>query len=209
MTSKNAQNPAVYVIDDDEDLRDVLAALFLTVRIQTNTYGSVDDFLHDYKTSSPGCILLDMRLPGMSGVDLLNLLKKNGDPIPVIMFTGYADVPTAVRAMKLGATDVLEKGGSPQELIEYVQRALANDQESRRAWNDLIENGRRLENLTDREREIANLVVDGLTTVEIATKLSISPKTVEVHRTSIMKKTGVHSVAQLVRLCLQAKPKAA
>lgn len=209
MTDKNQPTPFVYIIDDDEDLRSILVSLFDTVRLQAKAYGSVNDFLAEYPESTPGCILLDMRLPGISGIELLNLLKERGDPIPVIIFTGYADVPTAVRAMKLGATDVLEKGESTQVLIEYVQRAIANDLAARFTWNEVLANGKLLATLTTREHEVANLVVEGLSTASIAVKLSISPKTVEVHRGHIMKKTGVRSVAQLVRLCLRAKSDAA
>ena len=201
MNSTNDQR--VYIVDDDDGVRDSLAALLQSVGIASRGFGSAEALLEALATESPACLLVDVRMPGMSGLELQQHLLERKLAVPLVMMTGHGDVPMAVQAMKNGATDFLEKPFNEQALIELVQRCTAKGmaEDQRRASKDQIRN--RLRTLTGREREVMRYLVDGKSSKQIAALLELSPKTVDVHRYNIMHKTKANSVAELVRMCLE------
>lgn len=195
----------VYIVDDEPELTATLASLVKSVGLKAQTFGTAKAFLEVYKGGSPGCLVTDLRMPGMSGTDLQQLLIDRGDRIPVIVVSGFADVPTTVRAMKAGARDVFEKGGSQHALLEAIQKAVAA---SVQVWEEGVQAAaiqERFNALTARERDVLELIVEGLPNREIAASLGISSKTVEVHRGRVMQKLEVDSVADLVKLALSLK----
>lgn len=196
------QPSTVYVVDDDAAMRDSLCWLLSSVSLKAKAYASADEFLADWDPSMPGCLLLDLRMPGLNGLELQEKLVKDGREIPIIFLSGHGDVPTAVRAMQSGATEFLTKPFSERFLLERVQAALEQDikQRRHRRANEVLE--ARYAVLTPREREVLHLVVAGKVNREIAEDLSISPKTVELHRSNLMKKMHADSVPSLVTMCL-------
>lgn len=200
--------PAVHIVDDDAAVRAALAALFGTVGIACAAYASAEEFLAAADTGTRGCLLLDVRMPGMGGLELQRVLRDRGIAIPVIVITGHGDVSMAVRAMKAGAADFIEKPFNGQELIDRVKECLQADAESRRERVLREEAISLLRQLTRREEEVLERVVAGRPSKVIAAELEISEKTVDVHRSNIMRKTGTRSVAELVRLWLRAGPDA-
>jgi two-component system response regulator FixJ len=203
MTESNLQlssQPTVYVVDDDQATRKSLRWLVETLGVPVQTFHSGASFLDSYDPLQPGCLILDVMMGGMSGLDLQKELNERKIEIPVIVLTGYGDVPTAVRALKNGAVEFLEKPFDGEVLLEQVRRALDVDA-LRRRERDAGEVVRtRLSRLTPREMEILKLVVEGLSSKEIANKLDVSFKTVEAHRAKIMRKMEASGVAQLVRM---------
>jgi RNA polymerase sigma factor (sigma-70 family) len=199
----------VFIVDDDEAMRDSLRWLLESVGWQVDAYASGQAFLDQYRTDWPGCLLSDVRMPGMSGLQLQEALQHSGCGLPVILITGHGDVPMAVRAMKHGAVDFLEKPFNDQVLLDCVQRALARDAEQRRLRRVREEVRRCLAHLTERERQVMELVVGGASNREIAENLSLSPKTVEVHRAKMMHKMQASSVPELVRKAMLAGEPAA
>ncbi len=197
--------PTVFVIDDDASIRNALHLLIKSVGLTVETHASGRQFLNDFDPTTPGCLVLDLRMPGMSGLELQEELHRRGISIPVIFITGHGDVPAAVRAMKAGAADFVEKPFSDQFLLDTIQRAIAQDTQMRKRWADAERARDRLETLTPREREVANLVVAGKASKQIAAELRISQKTVEVHRLHIMEKLGVGCVVDLVRMVFAAR----
>lgn len=197
-----SDQPTVFVVDDDEAARDSLCWLIHSVGLTTETAVDAGEFLARYDPDRPGCVLLDIRMPGMSGLELLERLRKNGARIPVIMITGHGDVPMAVRALKAGAADFIEKPYNDQVLLDCIQRAIERD--ARRRQQSLLasETAERWDALTPREREVMALVVDGRSNKEISQRLAISVKTVEVHRAHLMQKMQAESVSHLVRMAL-------
>ena len=195
----------VFVVDDEQVVRDSLRWLIESVGLSVQTFASADEFLDSYNSSMAGCVILDVRMPGISGLELQEALRNRDDMIPIIVVTGYADVPMAVRAMKSGATEFLQKPYSDQRMLDLVQRAIDNDAQYRKKNARLKELRQRLESLTPRENEILVLVSDGLASREIGERLDISQKTVETHRTNMMKKMQVSNVALLTRLYLEAQ----
>jgi two-component system response regulator FixJ len=195
----------VFVVDDELVVRDSLRWLIESIGLSVQTFSSADEFLDSYKSTTAGCVILDVRMPGISGLELQEALRERGDMIPIIMVTGYADVPMAVRAMKSGATEFLQKPYSDQRMLDLVQRAIDTDAQYREKNARLKELRQRLESLTPREKEILVLVSDGLASREIGDRLDISQKTVETHRTNMMKKMQVSNVARLTRLYLEAQ----
>jgi two-component system, LuxR family, response regulator FixJ len=192
--------PTVYVVDDDQATRKSLRWLVETLGVPVQTFHSGASFLDSYDPSQPGCLVLDVMMGGMTGLELQKELNERNIEIPVIVLTGYGDVPTAVRALKNGAIEFLEKPFDGEVLLEHVRRALELDA-ARRRERDADEVVRqRLDKLTPREAEILKLVVEGLSSKEIATQLDVSFKTVEAHRAKIMKKMEANGVAQLVRM---------
>ena len=192
--------PTDFIVDDDQAVRDSLRSLVESVGIAVRTYSSAQAFLDDYDPRQTGCLVLDVRMPGASGIELQERLRETGSKIPIIVMTGHADVVTAVRAMKAGAVDFLEKPFSDQLLLDQVHRCIERDAERRAEDAEAQEIiGRRAE-LTPRQRRVMDMVVGGERNRVIAQHLGISLKTVEAHRAKVMEKMRAHSVAELVKL---------
>lgn len=198
-------NPTVFVLDDDPAIRRSFQELAKTAGLQVEAYGSGDRFLASYDVERPGCLVLDLRLGGRrSGLDVQDELKRRGATLPIIILTGFGDVPTSVRALKSGALDYLQKPAAPRLLLERIREAIEVDLRSRSMPNGRAAVRRRLERLTPREREVADLLLDGKTSKEIATSLNMSPRTVEGHRRKILFKMEVSSSALLMRDLLES-----
>ena len=191
--------PIVYVIDGDASVLESLRCLIESVNLEVETHNSTDTFLESYNSARPGCLLLDIRLPGMSGLDLQDHLRRSEKTLPIIMITAYGDVSVAVRALKAGACDFIEKPYKDQDILDAVRNALNLDLDQRKRRSISCEIKQRVASLTPRELEIMELVVNGKPTRLIASDLQISPKTVESHRARIMRKMQAGSIAQLVR----------
>lgn len=192
----------VFVVDDDQAVRDSLALLVQSVGLEVETFAGAQDFLDAYRPERRGCLITDIRMPGMSGLDLQERLSADRYHIPVIVLTGFGDVPAAVRALKGGAIDFVEKPFNPQALLDLVHQAIAQDGELReRAARD-SDRAERMALLTRREQDVMALVVAGKANKVIAMDLKISERTVELHRGRIMKKMRVRSLAELVQIVL-------
>jgi len=198
----NEAESTVFVVDDDADLRESLGWLFQSAGLRVKSYSTAQEFLTDYKPEEPGCLLLDVRMPGLSGLDLQEELRRRGVPPPIIMMTGHARVPMAVRALKGGAIDFIQKPFSDQELLERIHQAIDLDRRTRQVRTEAAKFAALLTYLTPRERKVMDLVIAGKPNKIIAADLAISPKTVEIHRGRVMEKMRVESVAELVRLDL-------
>jgi len=196
--------PTVFVVDNDRAMRDSLSWLLDSVGLRVRSYATAAEFLADHDPAQPGCLVLDVRMPGMSGLDLQAELARRGVELPTIVITGHAEVSMAVRAVKAGALDFIEKPFSDQLLLDRVRQALEIDLEVREVRRRREDALRRLATLTAREREVLNLVVAGKQNKEIASELGVSPKTVEVHRAHVMSKMCVDSLAELIRITLLA-----
>jgi len=191
--------PVVFVVDDDAAIRNSLLRLIQSVGLKIRTFRSGEEFLEDFDPDAPGCLVLDVRMRGMSGLDVQKKLTAMGAPIPIIILSGHGDVPMAVRALKAGASDFMEKPFSPQILIDRIRQVIEQDAETRRqrAEKKIIQH--RLSCLSDRQREVLDLVVAGLTTNQIARRLSLSPKTVYAHRAEALGKMKTGSIADAAR----------
>jgi two-component system response regulator FixJ len=198
-------DPTVFVVDDDPGIRDSVTWLFQSVGLRVETYGSAQEFLDTYVTTRPGCLILDVRLPGMGGLDLLDALRRRGATLPVIVVTAFGEVHSAVRAMKGGAIDVMEKPTRDQVLLDRVQQALDLDRRKRASLASRSEAAARYARLSKREVEVLRLIIAGKANKVIASDLTLSTKTVEAHRAAIMRKLGVQSVPELVRIVLLAE----
>ncbi len=194
------QNPIVYIVDDDPDMRDSLRWLMKTVGLRSETFPSASDFLRDFSPNGPGCLILDVRMPGTSGLDLFEDLVSRGEGMPVIFITAYADVPMAVRALKSGAVEFVEKPFNRQTLLDKVQRAIKDDLERRSRLTARETFLARFRSLTDKEHEVLDLIKEGRANKEIAARLEITSRAVELRRSSLMRKLGVRSLAELLRL---------
>lgn len=192
----------VHVIDDDDALRDSVRLFLVNEGLSVRTYASATDFLDGLDSAPAGCVVTDVRMPGMSGMDLLAHIAGKGLALPVIVVTGHADVPLAVRAMKQGAIDLLEKPFQADELIGAVRRALALGKDSQANEADTQEILARLATLSVRENEVLDRLIKGQPNKIIAYEMGISPRTVEVHRANVMKKTQAGSLSELVRMFL-------
>ena len=192
--------PVAYVVEDDESIRTLWRWLMESNGIAVRTFASAAEFIAEYRAGAPGCLILDLRLPGMSGRDLQDYLKAKGIAIPIVFVTAHGDVRTAVTALKEGAFDFIEKPFSYRQALATVRKAFERDAEDRArdARHALI--ARRIAALTDREREVLRCVIAGKPNKLIADELAISVKTVEVHRAKLMEKMEVDSVAELVQL---------
>jgi FixJ family two-component response regulator len=200
----SSPQPTVYIVDDDQATRKSLRWLVETLGVQVQTFHCAVSFLDAYDGAEPGCLVLDVMMPGMNGLELQRELRGRGIEIPVIVLTGYGDVPTAVRALKQGAVEFLEKPFNDDVLLEQIRLALMLDGRRRRERDVLDLVRERVARLTPREYEILALVVEGLSSKEIAGRLTVSFKTVEAHRAKIMRKMEAESVAQLVRIVVSA-----
>ena len=206
MTTTPQPSPAtVFVVDDDEAVRDSLALLLRSVELAVATFSSANEFLDSYDPAAPGCLILDVRLPGMSGLELQQRLADDGADLPIVFITGHGDVPMAVRAMRRGAVDFLQKPFSDQQLLDRVQQALAEQSQRRQQSESKAEIAQRIRSLTPREHEVMELIVEGLANKVIANRLGTSQRTVEVHRASVMRKMQADSVARLVHLVFAAE----
>jgi len=194
------QSPTVFVIDDDVSIREGLQNLFRSVGLDVKTFASGQEFLAQANLNQEGCIVLDVRLPGMSGLDLQERLSGEKIALPVIFITAHADIPMSVRAMKAGAIEFLEKPFRDQDLLDAVQHAIDRDLTARAAQGRMDELRMRYQSLTVREQEVMAFVVHGLANKEIATALSLSEATVKVHRGRLMSKMNADSLGALVRI---------
>ena len=195
-------DPVVHVIDDDKAMRDSLAFLLDASGLAARTYDSAAAFLEQLDGALPGVVVTDVRMPGMSGLDLVRRLKTREPALPIIVITGHGDVPLAVEAMKAGVVDFLEKPFDEQSLLAAIRAALADRSKAETLEAERERIRTTLEELTPREREVLDGVVEGKLNKVIAHDLSISPRTVEVYRANVMSKTGARSLSELVRMVL-------
>lgn len=194
----------VFVVDDDEAVRESIQLLVESAGLAVEVFASARAFLESYDPGRHGCLVTDIRMPGMSGLELQEHLAASGVTLPVIVLTGHGDVPAAVRALKAGAVDFVEKPFQPQALLDLIGQAIDRDSRIREASAREAAVAERLESLTPREREVMELVVAGKANKVIAAELDISERTVELHRGRIMRKMKVRSLADLMRLVLGA-----
>lgn len=200
--NKNTMQPTVFVVDDDQAMRDSLCMLLESVGVACRTFSSANDFLASCDPKHEGCLLLDVRMPGMSGMELLEMLKSRGILLPPILITGHGDVPMAVRALKQGAYDFIQKPFNTQELLDRIHAAIQMDSENRQRLREIERRRAHLATLTRREAEVVDMIVTGNSSKVIAMKLGISPKTVDAHRANILKKLDVRTVAEIVQFRL-------
>ena len=195
----------VYIVDDDEAMRDSLAWLLESQGFAVDPYASAEDFLAAFRDGMPGCVVLDVRMPGMSGLEMYEKLNARHCTLPVIFITGHGDVPMAVSALKKGAVDFIEKPFGDKDMLRLVEQCLALDRDNREKNRAYAAAARRQASLTERELEVMNLIIDGKLNKQIADVLNISIKTVEVHRARIMDKMAVRTVAELVQAVMCAR----
>jgi FixJ family two-component response regulator len=205
--------PVVLVVDDDPSVRRAIQRLVESVGLQVKLFGSAQEFLHSEGPDAPGCLVLDIRLPGISGLDFQRQLAEANIHIPIVFITAHGDIPMTVRAMKAGAVEFLTKPFRDQDLLDAIQIALERDRRRRAQEAEAAKLRERYESLTPREREVMPLVVSGLLNKQIAAEIGASEATVKVHRSQLMRKMGAESVADLVRMAAEmgipaAKPKA-
>jgi FixJ family two-component response regulator len=192
--------PIVFVIDDDASVRKALGRLLKAVGFRAETFASAEEFLEHPLPDVPACVILDVNMPGLNGLDLQRALVEGGAGLPVVFLTGHGDIPMTVRAMKAGAVDFLRKPFDDQDLLAAVRQALAGSAQVRRAAVEVDEIRRRAESLSPREREVLPLVVSGLLNKQTGHKLGVTEKTVKAHRAQVMRKMRADSLAELVRL---------
>lgn len=195
----------VYVVEDDEAVRDSLELLLKSDGKLVKTYENAAVFLKDYSETMAGCMVLDIRMPGMDGMELQKKLNEKHSILPIIFVTGHGDVPMAVDAMKEGAVDFIQKPYREEALLEKIEAALEQDLEQRKTLDEKQEIIRRIKSLTPREHEIMDRMIEGQANKVIAIELEISQRTVEIHRSRVMHKMGTHSLAHLVRMVLSVK----
>lgn len=200
-----ARETTVFVVDDDQAMRASLKWLIESVGMQVETYESAQAFLDAYYPGRAGCLLLDVRMPGMGGLELQSYLARREIRIPVIIITGHGDVSMAVKAMKVGAVDFIEKPFDDEELLNSIRNALQHDEKQRVLRAQRADIAARMAELTPREHEVMAMVTDGKSNKEIAATLGVSAKTVEVHRARVMDKMRADSLAELVRMALLAR----
>src|ERR1700675_2972963 len=200
--------PVIYVVDDDDGMRRALDTLLCTVGFKTAVYSRPTDFLANFKADAPGCLVVDIRMRDMSGLEVQQQLNRIGSMMPVIFITGHGDVPMAVQAMKEGAFEFIQKPFRDQDFLDRINHALKQDAENRSTVARRAEIQHRLESLTPRERQVMDFVVDGAANKVIAIDLDLSERTVEIHRAKVMEKMGARSVAHLVKLHLTLTDKA-
>jgi FixJ family two-component response regulator len=196
----SAEEPVVFIVDDDEGIREATRSLLASVGLRAETFTTAQEFLGSRPPDAPACLVLDVRLPGLSGLDLQHELIQAGIPIPIIFITGHGDVPTSVQAMKAGAVEFLTKPFQDQQLLDAIHRAIAGDLLERPRRAETAKLRRRYGSLTPREREVMAMVVAGLLNKQTAAEIGTSEITVKVHRAHIMQKMRADSVADLVRM---------
>jgi FixJ family two-component response regulator len=199
-----SEKNTVFVVDDNPSFLTAVSRLLRAAGFDVKTFSSATKFLSEVAPDAQGCVIADLKMPGVSGLDLQNTLSKGDNPMPVIFLTGHGDIPTSVCAMRRGAEDFLTKRGSKEELLDAVKRALARDAKAREERARLCELRARFDALTQREREVLAHVLHGKLNKQTAFDLGITDRTVKVHRASLMSKLGVQSVAELTRLVQEA-----
>jgi len=198
--------PTIFIIDDDPAVRQALTVLVRSMRLQAEAYESAQEFLDAFDAARPGCLLLDVRMPGISGLGLLEQFNREDIPLPAIVMSAYGDVPMVVRAMKAGALNFLEKPCRDQQLWEAIQEALKWDNQHRQSLALRSKVRDRLQRLTSGEHDVLRLLIDGKSNKTIAAELNLSVRTIEVRRAKLMKKMKADSLAELIRLTLAADP---
>ncbi len=195
----NTENPIIYIVDDNDDIRETLELLFESVDLCAESFGSAGEFLDAYPMGQSGCLIADVRMPEMSGLELQKEMAKRSIDLPVIIITGYGDVEMAVNAMKAGAADFIEKPYKEQELLDRVHKAINQSAQKHQESSEEQRAREGLARLTPRERQVLEFVVDGEPNKRIAFHLGLSEKTIEFHRANIMKKLEAKSLAELIR----------
>lgn len=196
----NDPNSTVYIVDDDASVRDAVCNLLESVGLRGVTFGSTEEFLAASRTQSPSCLVLDVMLPGMRGLEFQEMLKKSGVSIPIIFITAHGDIPMTSKAMKAGAIEFLAKPFPKEDLLAAIHRGLQLDRTLREKQTELATLQKRFEQLSPREREVMDLVVTGIINKQIAGELGISEVTVKIHRRQVMEKMQAESLADLVRM---------
>ena len=197
--------PTVYIIDDDEAVRESLALLLDSVDLRHASYASAEEFLAHYSPEMTGCIVLDVRMPLVNGLELQAILNEKNNHLPILFVTGHGDVPMAVEAMQHGAIDFIQKPYRDEDLLTKIHVGLSLDAEFRQSLSQFDEIKKRLADLTPREHQVMEMMIEGHANKVIAIDLGISQRTVEIHRSNMMEKMGVKRLADLVRICLQAR----
>lgn len=200
--ASNTENPIIYIVDDNDDVRETLELLFESVDLCAESFGSAGEFLDAYPMGQSGCLIADVRMPEMSGLELQEEMVKRSIDLPVIIITGYGDVEMAVNAMKAGAADFIEKPYKEQDLLDRVHKAINQSAQKRQESSEEQMARERLAQLTPRERQVLEFIVDGEPNKRIAYHLGLSEKTIEFHRANIMRKLEAKSLAELVRITI-------
>jgi FixJ family two-component response regulator len=202
---KAAVAPTVFIIDDDRGMRQAIQDLVESVGLCAESFANGEDFLNKSQTPGPGCLVLDVRLPQMSGLDFQSLLARIGMQIPIIFITAHGDIPMSVRALKSGAVEFLTKPFRDQDLLDAIQQALQRDRVARKQQAEILQVRERYQTLTGREREVMTLVVSGLLNKQIASEIGASEATVKIHRGNLMQKMQAGSLIELVRMADKLK----
>lgn len=207
MQPQSDQKAIVHVVDDDPSMREALQNLLHSMAIETRTYATARDFFATSVSDAPGCLVVDIRLPDINGLDFQVQLTQTGVRLPVVMMTGYGDIPMSVRAMKYGAVDFLEKPFKDQDMLDAVLAAIERDRQRRAVEGEVAKMRERFETLTAREQQVMLLVTAGMMNKQVAGDLGISEITVKIHRAAVMRKMGARTLADLVRMVDVISPK--